>query len=180
VTAPNQPEINGLDSDTDFNEAEIYDFSKGAILKELNISIGSSRLPRFQCACHKLNIAVRTSISNHKEISDILEKICRANRAIRKSIQISQVFRNLKSKLRLPNATRWSSAFLMLESVKRAYDRGAFSSSGHECPVSLDVVELYLQILKPAYLLTNNWQRDKAGITDVYIGLTKYLFELPR
>jgi len=120
VTAPIQPEINGGDSDSGNSDSEsrIYDLTKGAILKVLNISMGSTDLPRFQCACHKLNIAVRTAISNNKEITDILEKLCRENRSIRKSIQVSQVCRNLKSKLRLPNAIRWSSAFLMLESVK--------------------------------------------------------------
>ena len=68
----------------------------------------------------------------------------------------------------------------MLESVKRAYDRGAYTESGVECPVSLETVELYLQILHPAYMLTNNWQRDKAGISDVYLGISKLLYELPR
>ncbi len=162
-----------------FSDSE-YNLEKGYPVKDLEIELGTSKLPRFQCACHKLNIAVRLAIEKSPEISEILKSLCCSNAQVRRSISLSHVFRLKKGKLRLANATRWSSAYLMLESVKRAYDRNCFEESGYQCLVPLRLIELYLQILKPAYILTNNWQRDKAGIHDVYLGVSKLLFELPR
>ena len=42
---------------------------------------------------------------------------------------------------------------MLLESVKKAYDNGAFSEIDMEkkCPIDLETVEIYLQILKPVY-----------------------------
>ena len=62
---------------------------------------------------------------------------------------IFQEFIEKKYRLRIENTTRWSSAFLMLEAVKRAYDRQAFSDE-NPCPVDLETIEIYLQILAPA------------------------------
>ena len=44
-----------------------------------------------------------------------------------------------KCRLRTENLTRWSSTFLMLESVKRAYDADAFSSE-NSCPIDIETV----------------------------------------
>ena len=38
----------------------------------------------------------------------------------------------------------------MLESIKKANDRGAFTVE-NECPVNMETIEVYLQILRPAY-----------------------------
>jgi len=173
-------ETEELELDFTHSDECIYDLTKGEPIKDLIIELGTNRLPRFQCCCHKLNVAVRTAIERSSEISDILRKLCRSNAHIRRSITTSNIFRLKKGKLRLANATRWSSCYLMLESVKRAFDKGCFLACNIECPVSLDAIELYLQILKPAYILTNNWQRDKAGIHDVLLGISKLLYELPR
>lgn len=158
----------------------VYNLDQGVPVKDLEIELGTSKLPRFQCACHKLNISIRRAIDMSSEISDLLQALCCSNAQVRRSINLSNTFRLKKGKLRLANATRWSSAYLMLESVKRAYDRGCYEESNFQCPVPLDTIELYLQILKPAYILTNNWQREKAGIHDVFLGISKLLFELPR
>ena len=39
------------------------------------------------------------------------------------------MFKDKCCRLRIENLTRWSSTFLMLESIKRAYDRGAFNDN---------------------------------------------------
>ena len=64
------------------------------------------------------------------------------------------------------NLTRWSSTYLVLESVKRAYDRGAFNEIKGLCPVPLETVEIYLQIMKPAYDLSINLQYNDSTICD--------------
>jgi hypothetical protein len=60
--------------------------------------------------------------------------------------------------LRIENLTRWSSTFLMLESVKRAYDKGAFDENENIFkhiftgyikiyPVESETINNYLRIL---------------------------------
>ena len=59
----------------------------------------------------------------------------------------------------------------MLESVKRAYDNGAFSVDGDiTCPVDLETIELYLQFLKPAYLLSFSFQLSDSWIAETIPG----------
>ena len=89
---------------------------------EYNINLGTSHTPRFSCACHKLNLALRHAITVHKVLSDIIVDLNQANSRIRRSVCLRKLFRDRKSILRLENNTRWSSIFLMLESVKKAYD----------------------------------------------------------
>jgi len=51
------------------------------------------------------------------------------------------MFRNKKCRLRLENLTRWSSAYLLLESVKRALDGGLFDEfEPEEIPVTLETI----------------------------------------
>jgi len=84
------------------------------------------------------------------EISDLLQTLFYSNAQVRRSINLSDTFRLKKSKLRLANATRWSSAYLMVVSLL------CCEESNFQCPVPLDTIELYLQTLKPAFILKNN------------------------
>ena len=61
----------------------------------------------------------------------------------------------------------------MLESVKRAYDKGCFDQNDPEkiCPVELETIELYLQLLRPAYVLSICLQSSKSTIANVIPGL---------
>ncbi len=104
---------------------EEYDLTKGESLFEKAIELGINKVPRFSCACQKANLAVRHAISMHK-IGEDLKKLNLINTHIRKSIQLNKTFNKSKARLRLENVTRWSSAFLMLESVKKAYDKELF------------------------------------------------------
>ena len=61
-----------------------------------------------------------------------------------------------KCELRLENVTRWSSSYLMLMSVYNASEKNMFDDK-NLCPIKLDDLEIYLQILKPAYILSNSF-----------------------
>ena len=54
----------------------------------------------------------------------MFDRINSVNASIRRSIQINNNFKEKRCRLRCECITRWSSAFLVLESVKRAYDKG--------------------------------------------------------
>ena len=151
-----------IESDFDF----IYDLSNGRQkINELIINFGTSDLPRFSCSCHKLNIVVRHAIFDH-ELSSILRILSRSNATVRNTISLNRFFKEHNFRLRLENPTRWGSAFLVLESVKRAYDRGAFAS-GLSCPIPLDKIEVYIKVLKPAYELSTTLQLNSSSICDV-------------
>jgi hypothetical protein len=54
----------------------------------------------------------------------------------------------------------------MLEAVKRAYDRGAFDKA-QPCPIEIDIVEVYLQILAAAYLVSIGFQSKHSSIAEL-------------
>lgn len=153
------------------DENQMYDLTIGEPTTDLKIRLGTSELPRFSCACHKLNICLRNAIARHS-LAQKLRILNSSNAHIRRSIQLNSTFRKNKSRLRLENLTRWSSAYLMLESVKRAYDRNLFDSNDVDlaCPVDLQTIETYLQILKPSYLLSVSLQSNFSSIADVIPG----------
>lgn len=76
--------------------------------------------------------------------------------------------------MRIENVTRWSSAYLMLESVKRAYENNVFNEN-FLCPVSLETIDTYLQILSPAYRISLGFQKNSSCISDVLPSLHKLI-----
>ncbi len=58
----------------------------------LKINFGSADLPRFSCANHKLNVAVRGAISIHHKFTQILKDLNKANSKIRRSVQLNHAF----------------------------------------------------------------------------------------
>jgi hypothetical protein len=54
----------------------------------------------------------------------------------------------------------------MFESIKRAYDRDAFTDDC-PCAIDLETTEIYLQILKPAYKVSIGFQKNNSNICDV-------------
>ena len=151
---------------------------KGSLIKDLRIKLSSNYLPRFSCACHKINIAVRKAISSHPSLCKILRDLNIKNKKIRRSLKLSKVFRKKKSKLRLENLTRWSSAYLMLESVRKAILKKAFDQTDEnlKCPVSLKTIETYLQILRPAYQMTINFQSNSSSIADLLVSIKRAIY----
>lgn len=113
-----------------------YDFARGQPINHLELIIGSNIIPRHSCACHKLNLVVRHAITRHFPLCQILRELNQSNSHVRKSIELTRVFSDKKCRLRLENLTRWSSAYLMLESVQKAYKKGflfiLFDSIGHK------------------------------------------------
>ena len=78
------------------------------------------------------------------------------------------MFRNLKCRPRIYQKTRWCGAILLLFSTKRAYDKGAFSDENAlVCPIQLDEIETYIEILLPAYFATLGWEKNHSSIADV-------------
>lgn len=153
------PKISESDFDVHFKKEPI---------KDLVINFGTCDLPRFSCANHKLNLAIRHACKNFKPLIRVVNTVNASNSHFRKTVKLSAAFRRKKCRLRLENSTRWSSVYLMFESVKRAFDRNMFDQDNIELssPIELEVVELYLQILKPAYLLSISFQLNHSSIAD--------------
>ena len=51
-------------------------------------------------------------------------------------------------------------------SNKRAYDKGAYDGD-EKCPIDLETIEAYIQILQPAYFTTLGWEKNSSSIADV-------------
>jgi hypothetical protein len=62
IVHPNSAQINRVT----FNEIDEFDLDLGDPLYELIINLGSNELPRFSCACHKANVAMRIAIKKYK------------------------------------------------------------------------------------------------------------------
>ena len=120
---PSNETITRLTNTTNIDFSEAYDLTKGTPIESLNIEIGSDVILRHSCSCHKLNLVVRHAIDRHSGIREAIEELNSSNKKIRKTIELNRAFRNLKCRLRLVNLTRWSSVYLLLESVKKAYEK---------------------------------------------------------
>jgi hypothetical protein len=160
-------------SNTNFDFSSMYESMP---ITDFKINLGTSDLPLFNCANHKLNLATRAAISIHRPLVKILKDLNKINSSIRRSVQLNRAFKEQKCRVRLENLTRWSSSYLMLLSVKKAYDKGLFESFG--CPVSLQDIEKYLQILKPVYILSQQYQYNHSSIADVIPSLKQLMNNL--
>jgi len=160
-------------SNTNFDFSSMYESMP---IPDFKINFGTSDLPLFNCVNQKLNLATRAAISIHRPLVDILKDLNKINSSIRQSVQLNRAFKEQKSRVRLENLTRWSSSYLLLLSVKKAYDKGMFESIG--CPVSLQDIEKYLLILKPVYILSQQYQYNRSSITDVIPSLKQLINNL--
>lgn len=95
LTFPLGTDINIQRDDTgiDFTELEedCYVNTDHGSLKDLSIKLGTYELPRFSCAAHKMNIAVRRAITSHKPLSKMLKKLSAFSAKIKHSIDLSKV-----------------------------------------------------------------------------------------
>jgi hypothetical protein len=144
-----------------------YNLSFGNIIENLVINVGGSDLLTVHCANHKLNLAVRTSIALHPLVSSHFKKLNAFCSKIRNSIDLNNVFKEAKCRLRLENATRWGSAFLLLELFLKANDLNLFTSESETLPVSISTIQMYYDILKHLYLTNIQFQSNKSSIGDV-------------
>jgi hypothetical protein len=63
----------------------------------------------------------------------------------------------------------------VLESIKRAIDQGAFAEYD-ACPFDLETIEIYLQILFPAYELSIAFQKQDSTISDTLPALYRLIY----
>ena len=105
------------------------------------------------------------SLLNQKYLLDIFNTLSSANSEISNCIQVNRVFRDLKCRPKIYNKARWSGGMILLLSNKRAYEKGAFETT--ECPISLEIIEMYIKILLPGYQFTLNLHSNHASIADV-------------
>jgi len=112
----------------DYDETKLYNFSASIHDKSsepcylLKLNLGTCDCPRFSCACHKSNCAVRWAIKNHPIFSRVLARLSSHASSVKNSINVYKLNISKKAKLRIESLTRWSSSFLMLfnEQVKKA------------------------------------------------------------
>ncbi len=62
----------------------------------------------------------------------------------------------------------------MLLSVKKAYENGAFDGDV-TCPIPYDLIEVYIQILLPAYQFTLSLEGSNSSIADVIPGVLRLI-----
>jgi hypothetical protein len=72
----------------------------GTPVDNLKLEIGSNQIPRIYCANHKLNLVVSHSIKQHKVLDNYITKLNSFISKIRKSVQLSRDFQELKCRLR--------------------------------------------------------------------------------
>ena len=136
-------------------------------------------MPRISCSNHKINLAVRSAIKNHRNMQTHLRAINIWITKIRKSVELTKVFANAKCRQRLDNDTRWGSTFLMLEQIVKAHKQQLLDEIKYECPcpVSLTLIKNYLSILKHAYFFNIGLQRQSATIAEVIPSVLKCISE---
>ena len=151
-----------------FNDTDEYSFKSrdSEPLKCFKINLGTAECPRFSCACHKCNIAVRMAIKKCPSLTRVLAKLSKYAGAVKNSINLYKLHISKKARLRIENDTRWASSFLLLEAFQRAYIRNAFPAE-KPCPVPLKTIEMYMQILMPAFKFSLLMQRTTSTIADV-------------
>lgn len=162
------------------SDSDEYDRSKGEPIDDLVINLGTDDIPRINCANHIMNNAIRASIKNHPIVCADLKKLNKFAAHLKRSTELNNIFQQLKCRLRLENDTRWGSAFLLLEIIKKAFDKKAFDESidpALSLPVDINTINMYIKILKPAYLLKITFQSNKTSIADVIPGVLN-LFHL--
>lgn len=137
---------------------------------KLELEIGDNRIPRFCCGCHKINNIIVAATSQHEEFSNILQVVNSASLRIKNCIVDNAPFRKKKCRLRCVNVTRWSSAFMMLEAVLRAFNRNLISDdeSSQDCfPIKLKTIETYYQILIESNEASLDFQKLNSSIGHV-------------
>jgi hypothetical protein len=76
----------------------IFNFGqRGEKFTAFNINLGTNDCPRFSCACHKNNVAVRMAIKKSKPLCQVLRVLSAYAAKTKNSINLYKL--NLKKKL---------------------------------------------------------------------------------
>ncbi|RNA03548.1 zinc finger BED domain-containing DAYSLEEPER-like [Brachionus plicatilis] len=148
------------------DESNVFDENFSDPINFLNIQLGTNSVPRYSCAAHKINVAVRCAIKTCNSFSKILAKLSKFASKIRRSNVLSYNYNLKKAKLRCENGTRWSSSYLMLEAFYNAYEKELFSET-NKCPVSKEKIIEFLKVLHPMYTISLLSQKSDWQIGDV-------------
>jgi hypothetical protein len=120
---------------------------------------------------------VRAAMLKHGKICNDLKNLNAYIVKVKKSIQINKIFTRIHCRLRLDKKVRWGSGFTVLILVRKAFERNAIASVYREhqlkCPLSLKIVNDYIEVLKPAYKFNIRMQSNTATISDVIPYLLK-------
>jgi hypothetical protein len=143
-----------------------YDFQRGDPITDLELSIGSEKYPRFNCAAHKINLAVRKAVNSSTFFSNLVARCGVFISNYRKSKHLYSKFRDLECTLQRQNFTRWNSTYRMLFGILKAHRAGLFGTD-NPCPVPIKDVEIFLQILKPVFVISTDIQSNKSNISIV-------------
>jgi hypothetical protein len=104
---------------------------------------------------HKLNLSIRTAIVSHPVVCGIFgkpNKFC--------------------------DIVQWGSDYAILEMYKKAFDRGFFQNIYCSLPFDISIIDMLLEILKPAYLMNINFQSKRAYIANFILVRNLLNFEL--
>lgn len=180
-TTPLEGGGSAADVELDLNDETEYDFSqnKGAPIDLLEIELGSCKHGRYCCACHKANIAVRLAIKNNRALNKVISKLTKFAAKHKNTLSSVKLCVAKKVRLRINNETRWASVFLLLDCFHRAHTRNVFNDT-FKCPVSLAVIEMYLQILLPAFHFNLIMQKTTSTIANVLPALHMILSKWTR
>ena len=126
-------------------------------------------MPRFKCANHALSTVINHALVSQKYLLEIIKTLSSSNAGLRKCIKANAIFRELKCRPITYHKIRWLGAINLLFSNKRAYDNGAYDTL--DCPVRKETIEIYIQVLLPAFYITLGWEKNKASIADVIPGV---------
>jgi hypothetical protein len=170
-SASDQPALNITDQSYDSE----YNLEKGSLLTDISLKIGSSEIPRFSCAAHKINLVVRKAILSSNYVSNMLTRLSNFAKSIKKSIDLSKRHSEKNSKIHRQQFTRWNSTFFMLYSYLKAYRRKVFNND-YACPIDEKEIEEYLQILLPLYIFTNDIQSDDSNISIIVPSLLEVIY----
>ena len=148
-------EVEELSKDIEFNcQIELPEIND-----DNDIWFDLSDLKRFSCSCHKLNLVLQKAIKSHAYLErkfDDLQKFaveCRSK----------AIFTESKCRPKLMVQTRWFTQIHTLIWAKKCYGKNLFDN----CPFTISEIDLYLQILLPAYNINLIFQKTNSCIGDV-------------
>ena len=134
-------------------------------------NLGTSELARISWANHKVNLCIRTAVAKHKHLNSNILILNAYVARIKWTIELNKVFANAKCCLRSENSTKWgvNIPYAKKEMTLKIYKKGLFDSlnTADKLPVSIDFINSYLKILKPAYLVNIYLRRNSSSIAEV-------------
>ena len=123
-------------------------------------------MPRYSCACHKCNIAVRLAITKDKYLPLAIRILSNYSAIQKATLDRVKLSIKCRARLRIQNKTRWLSEYLLLESHYKGYIKNIFPED-FPCPVKFEALEIWLQVLYPAFKFNLTLQRTTSTIADV-------------